>query len=57
MGYKSLNGVIKFVATLALGSRPRLRLAKVRVKSEFRSHISCFWECKKVGGMNPHTPK
>jgi hypothetical protein len=45
------------VATLALGSRPRQRLAKVRVKSEAQeSHFmfSGVWESE---GMNPHTPK
>jgi hypothetical protein len=36
------------VATLALGSRPRQELAKVRAKSEPESHISCSWECKRV---------
>jgi len=42
-----------FVATLILGSRPRQGLAKVWAKSEFEGHISCSWECKRVGGNEP----
>jgi hypothetical protein len=45
------------VTTLALDSRPRLGLAKVWAKSETGSHISCYWECGRVWGNEPHTPK
>jgi hypothetical protein len=51
------------VATLAMGSWPRQRLAKVQAKSEAReSHFMLMgmWECGSVGeceGMNLHTPK
>jgi hypothetical protein len=46
----------KFVVTLALGSRPRQGLVKVRAKCEGeKSHIMLLgmWESE---GMNPHTP-
>jgi len=36
------------VTTLALGSRLRQGLAKVRAKSEPKNHISCSQKCKKV---------
>jgi hypothetical protein len=45
------------VATLALGSRPKQGLAKVRAKSEPESHISCSWGARECEGMNPHIPK
>jgi hypothetical protein len=38
------------VATLALGSRPRQRLARLRAKRKPRNEGQCE-------GMNPHTPK
>jgi len=41
------------VPTLALGSRPRQGLTKVRAKNEPRSHISCSRECKRVQGNEP----
>jgi hypothetical protein len=41
------------VATLALGLWPTQELAKVRAKSEFGSHISCSWECKRMWGNEP----
>ncbi len=44
------------VTTLTLGSQPRQGLTKVRAKNEFRSHISCSQECKRVWGMNPTLP-
>ncbi len=48
-----------YFATLALGSgsRPREGLAKVWAKSEPGSHISCSWECKRVGGNEPPHPQ
>jgi len=39
-----------FVATLALGSRPKQGLTKLRAKREARSERKCE-------GMNLHTPK
>jgi hypothetical protein len=39
---------INFVATLALGSRPKQGLTKVQAKSEAKSHISCSQECRRV---------
>jgi hypothetical protein len=45
------------VATLALGSRPRQGVARLRAKWETQEHSTCFRECKKCEGMNPHTPK
>jgi len=42
------NPKIKSVATLALGSRPRQRVARVRAKRKPRSHITYSQECKKV---------
>jgi hypothetical protein len=44
----NIKNVGSNVATLALGSRPRQRLAKVWAKGEFESHISCSQECKRV---------
>jgi hypothetical protein len=44
---------IYIVATLALGSRPKQRLARLRAKSELESHISCSRECKRVWGNEP----
>jgi hypothetical protein len=41
---------IEYVATLALGSRPRQGLARLPAKRKPRSEIKCE-------GMNPHTPK
>jgi hypothetical protein len=41
------------VTTLALGSRLRQGLAKVRAKSEPKSHISCSREYKRVRGNDP----
>ncbi len=41
------------VVTLALGSRPRQGLAKMRAKNEFKSHISCSQECERVRGNEP----
>jgi hypothetical protein len=38
------------VATLALGSRPKKGVARLRAKRETR-------ECKECEGMNPHTLK
>jgi hypothetical protein len=46
----------KSVATLALGSRPRQGLTKVRAKSESGSHISCFGNARECEGMNPTLP-
>jgi len=37
-----------FVATLALSSRPKQELARVRVENEVESHFSCPRECKKM---------
>jgi len=39
---------IKIVATLALGSRPRQGLAKLRAKRKPRSHAASSRECKRV---------
>jgi hypothetical protein len=36
------------VVTLALGSRPRQGLARVRAKTKLGSHISCSRKCKRV---------
>jgi hypothetical protein len=44
---------MKDVTTLALGSWPRQGLAKVRAKSEPRSHISCYRKCKRVWRNEP----
>jgi hypothetical protein len=52
VGSKSTE-VAKIIATLTLGSRPRQGLAKVQVKSEPESHISCSQECKRVLGNEP----
>jgi hypothetical protein len=41
------------VATLALGSRPKQGLVKVRAKNEFGNHIACSQKCKRVGGNEP----
>jgi len=41
------------VATLALGSQPRWRLAKVQAKNEAQSHTSCSQECRRVWGNKP----
>jgi hypothetical protein len=46
-----------FVATLALDSRPKQRVARLRAKWETREHSTCFRDCKECEGMNPHTPK
>jgi len=46
--FKRVEPGMRTIATLALGLRPRQALAKVRVKSELRSHISCSQECKRV---------
>jgi hypothetical protein len=45
------------VATLALGSRPRQGVTRLRAKWETREHSTCSWECKACEGMNLHTPK
>jgi hypothetical protein len=45
------------VATLALGSRPRQGVARLRAKWETREHSTCSRECKECEGMSPHTPK
>jgi hypothetical protein len=42
--------MIAYVATLALGSRLRQRLARLQAKREARSEGKCE-------RMNPHTPK
>jgi hypothetical protein len=39
---------MEFVATLALGLRPRRGLARVRAKTKHGSRISCTHECKRV---------
>jgi hypothetical protein len=49
--------IIRNVATLALGSRPRQGVARLRAKCETREHSTCFRECKECEGMNLHTPK
>jgi hypothetical protein len=36
----------KIVATLALGSRPKQRVARLRAKRETREHFTCSRECK-----------
>jgi hypothetical protein len=46
-----------FVATLALGLRPRQKVARLRAKWETREHSTCSRECKECERMNPHTPK
>jgi len=51
VGFHSLRNY--FVATLALGLRPKQGPTKVWTKSEPRSHISCSWECKRVWGNEP----
>jgi hypothetical protein len=43
----------QIVVTLALGSRSRQGLEKVRAKSEPGSHISCSQECKRMGENEP----
>jgi hypothetical protein len=49
---------MKYVATLALGSWPRQRLAKVRAKKRSLGVTSHAPEsAKECEGMNPHTPK
>jgi hypothetical protein len=48
-----INLCIIDVTTLALGSRPRLGLARVRAKTKLRSRISCTRECKRVWGKKP----
>jgi hypothetical protein len=45
------------VATLALGSRPRQGVARLRAKRETWEHFTCSRECKECEGMDPHTPK
>ncbi len=45
------------VTTLALGSRPRQGVARLRAKWETREHSTCSRECKECEGMSPHTPK
>ncbi len=45
------------VVTLALGSRPRQGVARLRAKWETQEHSTCSQECKECEGMNPHTPK
>jgi hypothetical protein len=46
------------VATLALGSRPKQRLARLRAKREAReSHLMLLGSAGKCEGMNLHTPK
>jgi hypothetical protein len=48
------------VTTLALGSRPRQKLAKMRVKNEARESHFMFlrgWEYGRVGELNLNTPK
>jgi hypothetical protein len=45
------------VATLALGSRPRQGLTKVRAKSEVGVKFYVPGSAKECEGMNPHTPK
>jgi hypothetical protein len=41
------------IATLALGSRLRQGLVKVRANNEPMSHISCSQECKRMWGNEP----
>jgi hypothetical protein len=57
MNARVLQRGLLFVATLALGSRPRQGVARLRAKCETREHSTCFRECKECEGMNPHTPK
>jgi hypothetical protein len=46
------------VTTLALGSRPRQRLAKVQAKNEVaRITFHVIRSAGKCEGMSPHTPK
>jgi hypothetical protein len=45
------------VATLALGSRQRQRLTKVRAKGDPRVIFHALGSVGKFEGMNPHTPK
>ncbi len=45
------------VATLALGSRPRQRFARLRAKKEARSHTTYSQECEKVWGNELSHPK
>jgi hypothetical protein len=52
-GYLFFFLMMVIVATLALGSWPRQRLARVRAKTKLGSHISCSWECKRVWGNEP----
>jgi hypothetical protein len=47
----------RVVATLALGSRLRQGVARLRAKRETQEHFTCSRECKECEGMNPHTPK
>jgi hypothetical protein len=43
-----------YVATLALGSRPKQGLARLWTKREAQGgHISCSWECKRVWENEP----
>jgi len=59
-GYEPLNVVEDytwFVATLALGSRPRQRLTKLQAKSEPRVTFHVPMSARKSKGMNPHIPK
>jgi hypothetical protein len=65
LGYRQKNIKISrilclcssIVTTLAVGSRPRQGHVKVQAKSEPGNHISCFRECKRVQGNEPHIPK
>jgi hypothetical protein len=45
------------VATLALGSQPRQRLAKVRAKREAQESHFMLSGVQNSEGINPHTPK
>jgi hypothetical protein len=45
-----MNYMSNSVTTLALGLRPRQRLARLRAKRKPRSHISCSRECKRMWG-------
>jgi hypothetical protein len=50
---KFFDNIMGPITTLALALRPRQGLAKVWAKSEPRSHISCSWECKRLGKNEP----
>jgi len=51
--FVSIKLVVVVIATLALGSRLRQRLARGWAKRKPWSHISCSQECKRVQGNKP----